>query len=122
MRMNAFTARAPDGRPLHLEYNAHSGEWTVWSGETNGPKMTGRWLLKVVSELLQLPAGKKPQWVIALIEDATGQDTPLGRRFRCPCCDFLTLVQPPTGTFAICPVCRWEDDNVQFENVDRAGG
>lgn len=30
--------------------------------------------------------------------------------------------QAPTGTFQICPVCRWEDDNVQFEDLDYEGG
>jgi hypothetical protein len=51
-----------------------------------------------------------------------GRDTPAGRRYACPCCDFLTLSEPPTGTFAICPVCRWEDDNLQFEDLDKEGG
>jgi len=26
------------------------------------------------------------------------------------------------GSFVICPVCFWEDDDVQFENPDFAGG
>jgi hypothetical protein len=39
----------------------------------------------------------------------------------CPCCGSLTLAEPPPGTFEICPVCRWEDDNVQFDDVDYAG-
>lgn len=29
--------------------------------------------------------------------------------------------QPP-GTFQICPVCYWEDDNVQFDDPSFAGG
>jgi hypothetical protein len=40
----------------------------------------------------------------------------------CPCCGFLTLPDPPPGTFFICPVCRWEDDNVQYEDVNYTGG
>jgi hypothetical protein len=40
----------------------------------------------------------------------------------CPCCRFLTLPDPPPGTFFICPVCRWEDDNVQYEDVNYEGG
>jgi hypothetical protein len=114
--------RAPDGRSLELEYDPGSGEWTARFAEANGRAVTGRWLLKVVSELLKLPDGEKPQWVRALVRDAAGHDTPLGRRYACPCCEFLTLTEPPTGTFAICPVCRWEDDNVQFEHVDGANG
>ncbi len=45
-----------------------------------------------------------------------------GRRFPCPCCGFLTLEEEPTGTYDICPVCFWEDDNVQFHDPDYAGG
>jgi hypothetical protein len=26
------------------------------------------------------------------------------------------------GTFDICPVCRWEDDNLQFDDPSYAGG
>lgn len=40
----------------------------------------------------------------------------------CPCCDSLTLPEPPPGTYFICPVCAWEDDPVQFANPDYVGG
>jgi hypothetical protein len=40
----------------------------------------------------------------------------------CPCCGYLTLPEPPAGTFDICPVCFWEDDNVQFNDPDFEGG
>ena len=43
-------------------------------------------------------------------------------RFACPCCGFLTLAEQPPGTYALCPVCWWEDDGVQFANPDRRGG
>ena len=43
-------------------------------------------------------------------------------RFPCPCCRNLTLSAEPPGTFDICPVCRWEDDNVQFRDPDYRGG
>jgi hypothetical protein len=33
--------------------------------------------------------------------------------FPCPCCGYLTFDKDPCGTFEICPVCYWEDDNVQ---------
>jgi hypothetical protein len=42
--------------------------------------------------------------------------------FPCPCCGFLTFYEEPNGTFAICPVCYWEDDNIQLENPDYEGG
>lgn len=40
----------------------------------------------------------------------------MANRFPCPCCGYLTLDQEPPGTFQICEVCNWEDDNVQCEN------
>lgn len=42
--------------------------------------------------------------------------------YPCPCCAFLTISEEPPGTFEICPVCCWEDDNVQFEDPDYTGG
>ncbi len=43
-------------------------------------------------------------------------------RYPCPCCGFLTLDQRPPGTFTICPVCWWEDDETQARDPDYAGG
>jgi len=43
-------------------------------------------------------------------------------RFPCPCCGYLTLSEKPPGTFFICPVCAWEDDNVQYEDPTYEGG
>lgn len=44
-------------------------------------------------------------------------------KYKCPCCNFLTIVdEVPPGTFQICPVCGWEDDNVQFHDPDYTGG
>jgi len=34
--------------------------------------------------------------------------------YPCPCCGYLTLSESPPGTFEVCPVCFWEDDNLQF--------
>ncbi len=34
----------------------------------------------------------------------------------------LTLDNKPPGTFQICAVCRWEDDNLQAKDIDYAGG
>lgn len=42
--------------------------------------------------------------------------------YPCPCCGFLTIGEQPPGTFEICSVCFWEDDNVQFDDPDYAGG
>ena len=43
-------------------------------------------------------------------------------QYRCPCCGNLTLSEKPPGTFLICPVCFWEDDNVQFDDPEYEGG
>lgn len=43
-------------------------------------------------------------------------------KFACPCCGYLTLNERPPGTFDICKVCFWEDDNVQYEDPDFRGG
>ena len=40
--------------------------------------------------------------------------------FNCPCCRQKTL--PTEHMFDICPVCGWEDDNVQFDDPDFRGG
>ncbi|MCB1741781.1 MAG: hydrolase [Gammaproteobacteria bacterium] len=42
--------------------------------------------------------------------------------FACPCCRCLTFDEEPPGTFDICPVCGWEDDDVQFRNPNSGGG
>ncbi len=42
--------------------------------------------------------------------------------FACPCCGYLTFDEEPSGTFEICPVCYWEDDNVQNEDPAYEGG
>ncbi len=44
------------------------------------------------------------------------------KSFRCPCCGYLTLSEPPPGTFEICPVCNWEDDKAQHDDIDYQGG
>lgn len=43
-------------------------------------------------------------------------------RFPCACCGNLTMSENESGTFEICPVCFWEDDNVQYNNIDFEGG
>ncbi len=42
--------------------------------------------------------------------------------YSCLCCGYLTLGEQPPGTFEICPVCKWEDDNVQAADPPLAGG
>ncbi len=42
--------------------------------------------------------------------------------YPCPCCGYLTFDEKPCGTFEICPVCYWEDDNVQKDDPSYSGG
>jgi hypothetical protein len=117
-----LTVSLPDGRQIHLNHEGPTGNWVARIEGSEGGSAAGRWLLAVLGELLHLPPGTKPPWVLDLVRQVAGRETPDGVRYACPCCDFLTLAEPPTGTFAICPVCRWEDDNLQFNDLDRAGG
>lgn len=44
------------------------------------------------------------------------------KRHRCLCCNHWTLQEEPPGSFALCPVCGWEDDAFQAKHPDFAGG
>jgi hypothetical protein len=46
----------------------------------------------------------------------------MSAKFPCPCCGYRTMSEQPPGTFEICPVCYWEDDNVQFDDPTLEGG
>ena len=37
-------------------------------------------------------------------------------RHPCPCCDYVTL--PERGEWLICPVCFWEDDGQDLDQLD----
>jgi hypothetical protein len=84
--------------------------------------VAGRALPAVLDELLQLPWGRREPWFYDALAALAGHPTPDGVRYACPCCDQLTLERPPPGTFDICRVCGWEDDNVQFRDPDYRGG
>jgi hypothetical protein len=43
-------------------------------------------------------------------------------KFPCSCCGYRTLKEAPPGTFQICPVCFWEDDDTQVRDLEYAGG
>ncbi|HEY5835740.1 CPCC family cysteine-rich protein [Streptomyces sp.] len=42
-------------------------------------------------------------------------------RYPCPCCGHRVLDEMP-GSFEICPICFWEDDDVQFRWPTTTGG
>jgi len=39
---------------------------------------------------------------------------------ECPCCKNRTLSE--LGAYEVCPICHWEDDPVQSNEPDYAGG
>lgn len=43
-------------------------------------------------------------------------------KYTCPCCGYKTLAEEPPGSFDICEICHWEDDDVQFDDPDFEGG
>ncbi|SDZ27288.1 CPCC family cysteine-rich protein [Thermoactinomyces sp. DSM 45892] len=42
--------------------------------------------------------------------------------YPCPCCGYLTRIEKEYGTYDICPVCWWEDDDIQAKHPDHPGG
>ena len=42
------------------------------------------------------------------------------KKYTCPCCGYKTLQSE--HEYDICPICFWEDDDIQFDDVDFAGG
>jgi hypothetical protein len=41
--------------------------------------------------------------------------------YPCPCCGHLSLSEPP-GSYEICSICFWEDDNIQLRWPTWRGG
>jgi len=44
------------------------------------------------------------------------------KKYKCPCCEELTLKERSPGTFEICENCYWEDDIIQFKDPNYRGG
>ncbi|HEY3644535.1 MAG TPA: CPCC family cysteine-rich protein [Gammaproteobacteria bacterium] len=42
-------------------------------------------------------------------------------QYPCPACGFIGFAQPP-GSYDICAICGWEDDNVQLLHPMMKGG
>lgn len=116
------TVDVGDRGQLRALYQGPLGDWVVYLGDDKTGAWAGRSLLGVLSEFFELPHGKKEAWVHEIVRTLTGRETAFGVRYACPCCDCLTLDGPPPGTYAICPVCWWEDDGIQFLDLDYRGG
>ena len=39
---------------------------------------------------------------------------------QCPCCDYYSL--PERGSYLICPICYWEDDGMDIDDLDSPSG
>ncbi len=101
-------AALPDGRRVIATHHWARDWWVAQLRGERGGAREGRLLGAVLRELLDIPRGEHPEWLRAACEQLAGRQTPLGRRFRCRCCGYLTLAE--LGMYHICPVCRWEDD------------
>ncbi|UAL47859.1 hypothetical protein K7887_02505 [Sutcliffiella horikoshii] len=44
------------------------------------------------------------------------------KKHYCLCCGYRTLEEEPPGTYEICEICFWEDDEIQFRDPDYEGG
>jgi hypothetical protein len=116
------THTLPDGRELRAAYDGEPVGWVVHVAGNENQPVAGREIHDVLMDLLE-PGGRRwPDWLIEAANDLAARDTPLGRRYACPCCGYLTLPQPPSGTYKGCLVCFWEDDGVQFRDPDYEGG
>ena len=45
----------------------------------------------------------------------------MNKKNKCPCCGFYTL-SDDAGHYDICPVCFWEDDPIQSDDIYYEGG
>lgn len=112
----------PDGRRVHATYDGEPVGWTVHVAGGEDHPVCARDIHDALVELLKPGRGLWPAWFMQAAQDLAARDTPIGRRYACPCCGYLTLSEAPTGTFDICEVCFWEDAGVQFHDLDDAGG
>ncbi len=92
-----------DGRTLHATHEGDAVGWVVHVAGAEDRPVAGRVLSDVLTDLLGVDG--YPDWLAEAIDQLAGHTTPLGRRFACPCCGYLTLDEAPTGTYAICTVC-----------------
>lgn len=112
----------PDGREVRATYEGEPVGYVAFVAGADDRPVAGRDLHDVLHDLLKPGRGLWPDWFIDAVNDLAARDTPLGRRYPCPCCGYLTLVEPPTGTYDICEVCFWEDDPAQFHRPNYRGG
>jgi hypothetical protein len=122
MAISERTHTLPDGRVVHAVYEDEPVGWVIWLEGREGASLAARDIHDALVDLLEPNGGQWPEWFIEAANDLAARDTASGRRYACPCCGHFTLGEPPTGTYEICDECGWEDDPVQFHDVDYKGG
>jgi hypothetical protein len=112
---------ASDGCRTYRIYRQDTlAPWCV--SVSDGAAWEGRDVVRVLQAASKTQGDQVPAWATAARDALLGKDTALGFRYACPCCDSLSLVEAPPGTYQICSVCRWEDDPVQYDDPDTTSG
>jgi hypothetical protein len=112
----------PDGRVVHSVYEGEPVGWVVWFANRQDAPVAARDIHDALVDLVSPGDGQWPSWFIEAANELAASNTPDGPRYPCPCCGTLALAEPPTGTYEICRTCGWEDDPVQFHDLDYRGG
>lgn len=112
----------PDGRQVHAVYEDDAIGWVVWLVGQEERPVASRDIHAALEDLLEPSGDLWPKWFIEAAGHLAAWETDKGRRYLCPCCGQVTLAEPPPGTYEICDECGWEDDPVQFCDIDYRGG
>ena len=111
----------PDGRQLRATYDGEPPGWVVHLVGHEDRSVSARDIHDALTELLEPGASGVAPWFMEAAEDLAARETPWQARplsaLRLPDAD-----EAPTGTYDICNVCFWEDDGVQFHDLDYEGG
>lgn len=67
----------------------------------------------MIKKLLGLFKRKQPIMEWYAPEDPTPRE-------QCPCCDYISLAK--RGNYLICPICFWEDDGQDTDELDEESG
>jgi hypothetical protein len=114
----ARTVETPYGPVEVVRDDDSMGCWHVATPGRGARRARNLW--SAVYELFELGFGSAGEpWVAPFIETCAARDTPVGKRYRCPCCDCWTLRS--FASYDICRVCWWEDDPSQQERPTETG-
>lgn len=95
----------------------YGGERYGWSAYLHGPRdvVSGATPAEAIAKRLELDPEDIPPWVQELSDnyECELREAP---RFVCECCGYRTLLSE--GHYAICAVCRWEDDRADAHRRD----